>query len=86
MKDIEIGARVRRMPGGRKGTVVEIADRPARQCTTQLQRSELRIRVLWDAINPTSGYQSDRATRTWLAVSGEGTRWERLIAEAEGGA
>ena len=64
-----IGARVRRIGGDDIGTVVEVAERPSRHTTTgQAVHVEMRIRVQW------------ARRRSWLAVSAEGSGWERAAA------
>ena len=81
MSTIIIGDRVRRLPATGTdanliGTVCEIAERPSRKTDRQRQTIETRIRVAWP---PDCG---GGARRTWLALSGEGTRWERVVSES----
>lgn len=74
--EIKIGDRVRRVDAtslSSIGTVCEIAERPSRTTDSgQRITVEMRIRVAWD---PDS---AGRSRRTWLAMSGEGSRWERV--------
>jgi hypothetical protein len=72
---IKVGDRVRRIGGRYIGTVCEIAERPSRKTDRQRQTIEMRIRVLWPPQPELGG--DPRPRRTWLALSGEGTRWER---------
>lgn len=77
---IKIGDRVRRIVGvgvyADIGTVCEITERPSRKTERQQQTIEMRIRVAWDI-------GGGRVRRTWLAMSGEGIRWERLVDHGE---
>ncbi len=82
MADITTGTRVRRIDKStkpREGTIVDVAERQGRACASQRQKVALRIQVRWDGDPSNTTHPSVRDGQTsWLEVSAEGKRWERL--------